>query len=90
MYFSGETYTSLQYQFRIHKTTISKIVPETCHAIYKALKDEYLEVMWNFFNFIDQCYHHFADEVYSWTNPQTVAFQKTVAADKVHLFAISD
>ena len=41
---SGETYDSLMHQYRIHKTTISKIVPEVCQAIYDTLKDRYFSV----------------------------------------------
>ncbi|KAK9701028.1 hypothetical protein QE152_g30850 [Popillia japonica] len=40
---TGETYRSLMYSTRIHETTISKIIPETCSAIYKRLKGEYLK-----------------------------------------------
>ena len=42
--FLGESYTSLQYLYRIPKQTISKIVPEVCDAIHTALKEEYLKV----------------------------------------------
>ncbi len=38
---TGESYNSLQYQFRIHETTISKFIPKVCDGIYNALKDEY-------------------------------------------------
>ena len=41
---TGESYESLMYQFRIHGTTIAKFVPEVCEAIYKQLKDTYLQL----------------------------------------------
>ena len=39
---TGESFESLQYQYRIHRTTIAQFVPEVCFQIYKILKDEYL------------------------------------------------
>ena len=39
---TGETYTSLQYQRRVGRTTISKFVPQVCKAILKEFKQEYL------------------------------------------------
>lgn len=42
---TGETYKSLEYSFRVGQSTISKIVPEVCAAIYKNLKKEYLTVV---------------------------------------------
>lgn len=41
---TGETFTSLQYVFRIPQNTISTIIPEVCSAIYSVLKDDYLKV----------------------------------------------
>lgn len=35
---TGDDYTSLRYAFRIHNSTISKIVPETCTAIWECLQ----------------------------------------------------
>ena len=35
----GETYSSLQYLYRIPAQTIGKIVPETCEAIAEVLKN---------------------------------------------------
>ena len=39
-----ETFQSLMYQFRVHRATIAKFIPEVCKAIYNCLKDEYLKV----------------------------------------------
>ena len=41
---TGACYADLQHLFRIHKSTLSKIIPEVCEAIYKHLKDKYLQV----------------------------------------------
>ncbi|XP_065054207.1 uncharacterized protein LOC135683011 [Rhopilema esculentum] len=38
---TGEIFESLQYQFRIHQTSITKFVPLVCDAIYNNLKVEY-------------------------------------------------
>ena len=40
----GESYKSLAYQFRVGKSTIGEIIPETCQAIYEVLKDKYFQV----------------------------------------------
>ncbi|KAK9736329.1 hypothetical protein QE152_g12602 [Popillia japonica] len=40
---TGDSYTSLQYLFRISKSTISKIVPEVCDALIQSLQ-EYVKV----------------------------------------------
>ena len=42
--FTGESYQSLQYTFRVAKSTISDMVPEVCQAMYKELKEEYIQV----------------------------------------------
>lgn len=41
---SGKAYDSLMRPYRIHKTTISKIVPKGYQAIYKVLKEKYFNV----------------------------------------------
>ena len=41
---TGETYESLMYQFRIHRTNISEIIKEVCSAIYKVLETDYMKV----------------------------------------------
>lgn len=40
---SGSSYKDLMYSFRICTSAISKIIPEVCEALYKVLKDEYLQ-----------------------------------------------
>ena len=39
---TGESFTSLHYQFRIGKSTIAELIPEVCEAIFACLRDEYL------------------------------------------------
>ena len=41
---TGASYADLQYAFRVHKSTLSQIIPEVCEAIYLRLKDKYLKV----------------------------------------------
>lgn len=45
LYLVGESFTSLNFQFRVGKSTISQIVTETCEALYRALAKDYLKVM---------------------------------------------
>ncbi|XP_064109861.1 uncharacterized protein LOC135217767 [Macrobrachium nipponense] len=40
---TGCTYSALQYSTRISKQSLSRIIPETCRAIYEVLKDDYLQ-----------------------------------------------
>ena len=39
---TGETFESLMYQFRVHRSTIAQLVPHVCEVIYKTLKKDYL------------------------------------------------
>lgn len=41
---TGESFTSLHYQFRIGKSTVAEIIPEVCKAIYECLKTEYMRM----------------------------------------------
>ena len=41
---TGCSYTYLQYTTRISKQRLSKIVPETCQAMYQVLREQYLQV----------------------------------------------
>ena len=40
---TGESFQSLQYQFRISRTAISEIVTETCYEIINSLARKYLK-----------------------------------------------
>ncbi|KAF7200675.1 uncharacterized protein [Nothobranchius furzeri] len=40
---TGESFTSLNFQFRVGNSTISMIVSETCEAIYQAFSEDYLK-----------------------------------------------
>lgn len=42
---TGESFRSLMYAFRISDSTISLFIPAVCTAIYKHLKDTYLQVL---------------------------------------------
>ena len=42
--FTGESFHSLGFSYRLGERTISSIVTETCDAIYQNLKDRYLKV----------------------------------------------
>ena len=39
---TGDTYSRLQYMTRIHQSTLGKIIPEVCQAIYETLGKDYL------------------------------------------------
>nr|XP_055051363.1 uncharacterized protein LOC129437215 [Misgurnus anguillicaudatus] len=40
---TGETFKSLRFQYRMGTSTISQIVFETCSALYKVMKDDFLK-----------------------------------------------
>lgn len=44
---TGESYSSLMYQFRVGKSTISALIPEVCDAIYNQLESEVLHMPQN-------------------------------------------
>jgi hypothetical protein len=44
---TGESYSSLHYQFRISVSSIALIVPEVCKAVYDVMKDEFLHFLEN-------------------------------------------
>ena len=41
---TGESYESLMFQFRVHRTTIAKIIREVCKAIYEVLMPVYMKI----------------------------------------------
>ena len=41
---TGMSYSELAYQFRVHKSTIAKFVPEICEVIYNRLKEDYMKI----------------------------------------------
>ena len=41
---NGGSYSALKYDTRISEQSLSIIVPETCSAIFEALKDDYTKV----------------------------------------------
>ena len=41
---TGESFSSLQYQFRISASSLSFIVPEACQAVFQVLKDQGLKL----------------------------------------------
>ena len=64
------------YQFRIHRTTIGRFIPQVSRAIYAALKDEYLKVPST-----EQEWEFIADETFKrWNFPNAFA-----AADGKHI-----
>ncbi|MPC62341.1 hypothetical protein E2C01_056425 [Portunus trituberculatus] len=41
---TGESQSSLSYQFRVSQNLISSFIPEVCPAIYQALKEQHLKI----------------------------------------------
>ena len=41
---TGESFNSLMYQYRIHRSTISQFIPDVCKAIYKVLAPDYMKI----------------------------------------------
>ena len=41
---TGETYTCLASHFRVGVTTVSRIVPEVCTAIWETMKEKYMSI----------------------------------------------
>lgn len=39
---TGESFASLHFQFRMGKSTIAKVIPEVCLAIFQCLKSQYM------------------------------------------------
>ena len=46
---SGMTYTDLQHLFHVHKSILSKFIPQVCQEIYSQLKEEHLKAILLFF-----------------------------------------
>ena len=42
---TGETFTSLQYMYRVGRTTIGEIVIDTCQAVIDNLQTDFLKVI---------------------------------------------
>ena len=45
---TGENYPDLQYQFRVHQSTLGQFILEVCDAIFKKLKGTYTKVLYFF------------------------------------------
>jgi len=71
---AGETFRSLAYSWRVHQSTIRKIIPETCRALYDALQPLFMEVSRSkiFSKFINEKTGPYLTEVLSlWCNSVT-------------------
>ena len=65
---TGESFSSLQFQFRISKSTISLFIPEVCEAIYESLKDKYLK-----FPSTEEEWLKISDDIYKhWQFPNSI------------------
>ena len=65
---TGESYASLQYQFRTSKSTISLFIPEVCEAIYEILKERYLS-----FPTSEEEWLKISDDIYKhWQFPNSI------------------
>lgn len=42
---TGENYSDLQYQFRVHQSTVGQFIPEVCDAIFIKLEGRYMKVL---------------------------------------------
>ena len=40
---TGESYASLEFQYRISRPTLSTLIPDVCYAIYQVLCAEYMK-----------------------------------------------
>ena len=43
---TGDSQQTLSFSYRLGKATMSKIISETCKAIYTVLKDPYFDTSW--------------------------------------------
>lgn len=41
---TGETFRSLSFSFRMGRTSVARIIKETCYAILKELKPDYVKM----------------------------------------------
>ena len=54
---TGESYKSLQFQYRIHNSTLSLFIPDVCEAIYKRMKEKYLKECFKLYFLFSIDYH---------------------------------
>ena len=72
---TGATYADLQYTFRIHKSTLSIIIPGVRDAIYARLEGDYLEVTVNLFFTSISTYSELVTKNYGCFHFRTNAFR---------------